>query len=62
LFGQLIGAQTKADGLGCPSVGLGPTGASAFEGLMASTAIARGTLEHLSLRIRELERGRRTLI
>jgi CRP-like cAMP-binding protein len=35
---------------------------SRFEDLLASTAIARGLLEHLSLRVRELEVGRRNLI
>jgi CRP/FNR family cyclic AMP-dependent transcriptional regulator len=32
--------------------------AASFNDLLASTAIARGLLEHLSLRIRELEHGR----
>ena len=36
--------------------------AARFEDILASTAIARGLLEHLSLRVRELEVGRRTLI
>jgi len=36
--------------------------AARFEDLLGSTAIARGLLEHLSLRVRELEVGRRTLI
>ena len=32
--------------------------ASRFDELLSSTAIARGLLEHLSLRVRELETGR----
>jgi CRP/FNR family transcriptional regulator, cyclic AMP receptor protein len=33
-----------------------------FDELLTSTAIARGLLEHLSLRVRELEVGRHTVI